>query len=338
MRVSTLLASTIRKLGSLKNTNPEQEALDILSSVLSKSRSWLYTHGDETVNARDNARIKLILFRRLNGEPLAYVLGKMVFGDLTLAINRSVLVPRPATEILINAAEKLIDLIPKAPPPCHCESIRQTGSRRSSTPPVLPLARGGEGGVKVSIGLRSLSRAREGAYLAMTNEVHIIEVGTGSGVIAISLGLYCQNQKIAASITASDISPAALKVAQRNIAQQNLKSVIQVRRANLLAAAKKPADIIVANLPYLSPKDARGLADPRPALVGGRNGDELITALLGQISRKKILKPQGAIALEIGHAQADSITRQAKKLFPGARVRIVKDFEGWPRILTIQLP
>src|SRR3990167_2701466 len=104
LRVSTLLASTIRKLGTLKDTNSEQEVLDIVSAVISKPPSWLYAHGDETVNARDNARIKLILSRRLNGEPLAYVLGKMVFGDLTLAINRSVLVPRPATEVQIGRA------------------------------------------------------------------------------------------------------------------------------------------------------------------------------------------------------------------------------------------
>src|SRR3990167_413812 len=203
LRVSTLLASTIRKLGSLKNTNPEQEALDILSSVLSKSRSWLYTHGDETVNARDNARIKLILFRRLNGEPLAYVLGKMVFGDLTLAINRSVLVPRPATEVLINTAIKHLDLITKAPPLCHCERPLEERSRELYCHPAPRC--GVQAWIPAFAGMTG-SDCFAPLGLAMTNEIHIIEVGTGSGVIAISLGRFCGYHKIVARITATDIS------------------------------------------------------------------------------------------------------------------------------------
>ena len=316
MRVGALLASTIRKLGALKDINSEQEALDIVSAVISKPPSWLYTHGDEIVNVRDSARVNSILSRRLNGEPLAYILGKMVFGDLTLAINRSVLIPRPATETLINTAQKYIALNHmglKTPHSCHCERpLRERGNLGETGDCFAPLG------------------------LAMTNAIHIIEVGTGSGVIAVSLALFCRRQIVASKILATDISPAAVAVARRNITRYNLGTTINTRRADLLAAIKKPADIIVANLPYLSPKEAKGLADPRLALVGGQKGYEMIVELLTQIKHRQLLTPRGAIILEIGHSQAGSITRQAKILFPGARVRVTKDFEDWPRVLIIQ--
>jgi release factor glutamine methyltransferase len=133
----------------------------------------------------------------------------------------------------------------------------------------------------------------------------ILDVGTGSGVIALSLAA----QFPEAEVLGVDVSPEALTLARENASRLGLERV-QFVKSNLLDELRGSFDLIVANLPYVSVNDRAKLApevlrDPKSALFGGERGDEIIRCLIGQTPAK--LRPNGLLALEIGIDQASSL-------------------------------
>jgi len=130
-----------------------------------------------------------------------------------------------------------------------------------------------------------------------------VDVGTGSGVIALSLAL----KRPQAAVTGCDISPEALALAAENAARHNLADRVVFAESDLLANISGPVDLIVANLPYISGADMEGLSrevrhDPVLALDGGADGLDVIRRLVSEAPR--ILSPGGILALEIGHDQS----------------------------------
>jgi release factor glutamine methyltransferase len=137
-------------------------------------------------------------------------------------------------------------------------------------------------------------------------ESRIVDVGTGSGVIALSLAMKFPE----AEILAVDISDDALARAQENAARLNLADRVLFLKSDLLEQVEGSFDLVVANLPYISIEARETLSrevlhDPEIALFAGAQGDELVRELIGQTPSR--LRPGGMLALEIGIGQSEAL-------------------------------
>jgi release factor glutamine methyltransferase len=134
----------------------------------------------------------------------------------------------------------------------------------------------------------------------------ILDVGTGSGVIALSLVAKFPT----AEILAVDISDEALSLARENAARLALTDRVRFLKSDLLEIVEGAFDVIVANLPYISQQDRPSLArevlhDPEVAVFAGARGDESIRELIAQAPSR--LRPGGMLALEIGIGQSEAL-------------------------------
>jgi release factor glutamine methyltransferase len=137
-------------------------------------------------------------------------------------------------------------------------------------------------------------------------ESRIVDVGTGSGVIAVSLAIKFPE----AEILAVDISDDALTLAQENAARLKVADRVRFLKSNLLENVEGTFDLIVANLPYISTRDRHTLSrdvlhDPAVALFASARGDELVRELIAQAPSQ--LRPGGMLALEIGIGQSEAL-------------------------------
>ena len=158
-----------------------------------------------------------------------------------------------------------------------------------------------------------------------------VDVGTGSGVIALTLAA----ERPEARVQAVDRSPNALTLARENAAKLGLAERVEFLQGDLLAPCEGPLSLVAANLPYIPSADMAGLArevqhDPMMALDGGPGGLDLVARCIEQAHEK--LAPEGRIALEIGHDQA----RAVRDLLTAAgytSVEIVSDFQERERFV-----
>jgi len=130
-----------------------------------------------------------------------------------------------------------------------------------------------------------------------------VDVGIGSGVIALSLAAEFPEAKI----LAVDVSEEALALAEENAARLNLSDKVRFLKSHLLEKVDGAFDLIVANLPYISTQHRHTLSrevlrDPEVALFAGAQGDELVRELIAQAPAR--LRPGGLLALEIGLGQS----------------------------------
>lgn len=239
-------------------TLPATEARALLCQTLGVTREYLVAHPETLVADADRLRFGKAAARRHDGMPLAYVLGHQEFYGHRFTVSPAVLVPRPDTELLVDAALAVLD--------------------------------GRNGG-------------------------RVLDLGTGSGCIAISLSLARPDLHV----VATDRSETALQVARGN--QLHLGARVQFVVADWFAPLSGTWDLIVSNPPYIAEGDAHLdalLFEPRQALTSGRDG-------LGHLRQIAAAAPArlaagGCLLVEHGYEQGAAVRR----LFDEAGLREVR--------------
>lgn len=254
---------------------PRLDAEVLLAHVLHRSRVALYTHHDQPLAPEELVAYRELIKRRLAGEPVAYLVGKQEFWSLELAVDPRVLVPRPETEGVVEAA------------------LAALKGRPAPT---------------------------------------VVDVGTGSGAIAVALAVRAPRLRV----IATDISSGALAVARVNAAAHG--AWVDFREGDLLAPVTEGVDIVAANLPYLR-EDALGrlvgdrtsLAfEPRLATVAGPDGLALVRRAIADLPR--VLAPDGAAFFECDPPQVAEISAL---LAPLGRVDTLLDLAGLDRVVRV---
>lgn len=225
------------------------EAALLMMETLKVNRAWLISHAEQALTEAKATQFRAVLNRRLQGEPVAYILGKREFYGITFEVTPAVLIPRPDTETLVDAA---LARIP-AGRPCR-----------------------------------------------------VLDLGTGSGAIAIALATH----RPQASVTAVDASESALAVAQRNAEHLGTRNVRCMLSDWFGALPEAVFDVIVSNPPYIADGDPhleRGdlRFEPATALASGAQGLDAIRHLVAMAPRH--LADRGWLLLEHGHDQAAAV-------------------------------
>jgi release factor glutamine methyltransferase len=164
----------------------------------------------------------------------------------------------------------------------------------------------------------------------------IAEPGTGSGAISINLAIHLPM----ARIYATELYQEAVEVAEYNISRHNVADRVTLLQGDLLEPVPEMADIVVANLPYLSSDAIPNLQpevqwEPREALDGGVDGLDIIKRMMHQARHK--LRQNGVMILEIDPHQVQPLEKLALELFPGANISVEQDLARLDRIFIIDL-
>jgi len=171
-----------------------------------------------------------------------------------------------------------------------------------------------------------------------SDSIRIVDVGTGSGVIAITLALELENVEV----IGVDISPEALEVAKKNAAQLDAK--VKFRQGDFLQPLldeKEKVHIIVSNPPYIAEAERDALSDtvknydPELALFSGDNGLAAYKEIIKQA--KDTLHPGGLLAFEIGHTQGTAINKLIIERYPQSVVDIIEDINKKERIILAKI-
>jgi release factor glutamine methyltransferase len=227
----------------------------LLAHCLDKPRSYLYSWPEKAISDSCWRRFQDLVWRRIKPTPVAYLLGSREFYSMEFAINPSVLVPRPETELLVDLALR---------------------------------------------------------YCPTDSKANILELGTGSGIIAITL----KQQRPLASLLATDIDPACISLARDNALHHNLD--IEFIESNWFSRipGTRAFDLIVSNPPYIAAHhpflNLGDLpAEPAIALSPGDTGLEALQVIVSQAG--KHLVAGGYLMFEHGYDQQAAVHELLEK-------------------------
>ena len=276
----------------------------LLAHVLGRDRAWLISHSKDDLTELERGSFAKLIRRRVQREPVAYLVGHKAFYGLDFGVTSATLIPRPETELLVETAIQLASAA--LTPLASLEYSSATGNLKSP--------------------------------VSQKSKYSIVDVGTGSGCIAVTLAKMLPQAKT----TAIDLSTQALAVAQQNAERIGVAHQIEFVQGDLLASLNEPVDMIVSNPPYVNPTDLEAPFttpevyhyEPRLALDGGEAGLAVIEKLLGQAV--DILKADGMLLVEIGATQGNVVKNLAQAKFPIATIDIKPDLAGLDRLLVVK--
>ena len=310
--IKSALASAATQLN---NVEAALEAQLLLQHILNVNRAWLIAHENDALEANIYAVFEALLNRRLNGEPMAYILGSREFYGLKLKVTPDTLIPRPDTETLVETALTKIAL--------------------PVTPSPQPSPSGGEGVTKLSDPAASPRPLWERARERGGKNITILDLGTGTGAIALAIAKH----RPQAHVTALDASQAALDIAIENAQYLNILNVKFIFSDWFSALNTEKFDVIVSNPPYIEAADAHLKQgdlrfEPISALASGEDGLDDIRAIISQAPQH--LNPYGWLMLEHGYNQAESVATLLKQA-GFSEIDHVKDLAGINRVTLGQL-
>ncbi|HMB52709.1 MAG TPA: peptide chain release factor N(5)-glutamine methyltransferase [Thermoanaerobaculia bacterium] len=284
--VDELLRDARARLAAAPFAPPTREAALLLGRVLGWSEAEVLARGERRVEETAAARFAELLARRLGGEPVAYLFAEREFYGRAFHVDRRVLIPRPESEHLVEAA---------------------------------------------------LARLRRHRHKAR----RILDVGTGSGCLAVTLALELPE----AAVVATDLSPAALAVAASNARRHAVAGRVRLAACDLLAGLDAGAfDLAVSNPPYVGRGEAPALSrevvdfEPAAALFADDEGEDAgIAAYSHLFAQAAALAPGAWLLVEIGHGQLAAVRRRAAA--SGLQVEgVVEDYAGIPRVVELRRP
>lgn len=291
--------------------SPRLDAEVLLAHVLEKQRIYLYVHFDEPLQPAELAAYREMIKQRVLRVPVAQILGEKEFMGLTFKVTADTLVPRPDTEILVQAA---------------VERLRAMKGE-AKAPEDEALADGEEAS--------SAANRDEAAVDVSQEPLRIADIGTGSGAICLSV-LHYLADTVADTV---DISPEARAVAEENAASLGLADRVTFHTGDLLQPLRGMTfAAILSNPPYIPEADIAGLApevrlkEPHTALSGGRDGLDFYHRLAKEAPA--MLVPGGFMAFEVGIHQAEPVAALAKANPLIARTEILPDYVGIDRVVV----
>lgn len=276
--IRRVLEWTLEYLGRHGSETPRLDAEVLLAFACDCPRIQLYTRYDEELPEPVRSRMRGLVKRRAEAEPVAYLVGHREFFSLDFEVTRDVFIPRPDTETLVvEALERL----------------------------------------------QSVAAPR------------VLELGTGSGCIAVALA----KNHPGMSVTAVDISPAALEIARRNADRNGVADRIRFIESELFGSvpAGHEYDAVVSNPPYIPRNEIRGLDpqvsrhEPELAIAGGPDGLDIIRRISAE--SPGYLKPGGLLILECSSEQTEAVSDllAADQVFGG--IQVCSDLSGAPRVV-----
>ena len=258
--------------------NPRLEIEIFLQHILDCKKIDLYINFENEVSSHDLNTLKGYIKRRLGNEPSQYIVGKSNFYGRNFYVDNNVLIPRPETEILINACIE---------------------------------------------------------FLSMKDNPEIIDIGTGSGCIGITLA----KEIPSSNVIAIDCSEKALAVAEKNAKNIGIKKVDCVKSDFLKQTIDLRADLLVSNPPYIPKEDISTLMadvkeyEPSKALTDNLDGLEFYRVFSKKFDQ--MIKIDGALIVEVGK---DKHPLNAKKIFEKSgpvNVEMINDYNGDIRVLKV---
>lgn len=281
--IRELMKSAIEHLQRKKIENARLTVELLLAHILGLQRIQLYINYDKPLTTDELKSFRELYERRLNYEPVQYIIGSTSFMGLQFKVDQSVCIPRPETESLLEQ--------------------------------VLIFAHQYE----------------------HDKSIDILEIGTGSGNIAISIAKFLKQ----ARVTSIDVDTHALEVARQNARLHLVESRIEFGLMDIFNPPnnffQKRYDMLVSNPPYVAKDEWEQLQkeirdfEPPAAITDGRDGYRFYRRIIEIIP--EVLKAGGCVILEVGFGQAEKVVRELERA--GLKeVCVTSDLQGIPRVVS----